>query len=118
DTIEDYRAIMVANDHEDTEMWATEFGWATWGGLPNEAPEEWMIYNTPEQQAEYTLRAFEIGQELPYLGPMFLWNLNFANEDLIEHRNEMVYYSLFIPCLPIRPLYNILRDSSPLETEQ
>lgn len=117
-TIEDYRDIMVANGDEDTDMWATEFGWATWSGLPNEAPEPWMTYNTPEQQAEYTLRAFEIGQELSYMGPMFLWNLNFANEDLIEERNEMVGYSLFIPGLPIRPLYHNLQDSPRFEPEQ
>lgn len=117
-TLEDYRAIMVNNGHSDLQMWATEFGWATWSGLPNEAPDVWMTYNTPEQQAEYTMRAFEIGQELDYVGPMFLWNLNFANGDLIEERNEMVGYSIFVPGLPVRPIYDALRDSPRLEREQ
>jgi polysaccharide biosynthesis protein PslG len=107
-TIEEYRDIMVRNGWEDRQMWATEFGWATWTGIDSEPPEEWMKYNTPEQQAEYTLRAFEIGQSRDYMGPMFLWNLNFANNALLEERNEMVGYSLFVPGLAFRPLYDAL----------
>lgn len=107
-TIEDYRDIMVRNGHSDVQLWSTEFGWASWSGVPVEAPEAWMSYNTPEQQAEYTLRAFEIGQSRDYMGPMFLWNLNFANPTLIQQRNEMVGYSLFIPGLPNRPLFDQL----------
>lgn len=110
-TLEDYRDIMVANGHQNVQMWGTEFGWATWSGLPNEAPDVWMTYNTPEQQADYTLRAFQIAQGLDYVGPMFLWNLNFANETLIEQRNEMVGYSIFVPSLPIRPIYEALQTS-------
>ncbi|MDQ7027623.1 MAG: hypothetical protein Q9P44_18930 [Anaerolineae bacterium] len=107
-TIEEYRDIMARNGWADNQMWSTEFGWATWSGIPSEPPEVWMTYNTPEQQAEYTLRAFEIGQSRDYMGPMFLWNLNFANNTLLEERNEMVGYSLFIPDLPFRPLYDAL----------
>ena len=36
------------------------------------------------------------------------WNLNFANDALLEERNEMVGYSLFIPGIPFRPLYEQL----------
>ena len=107
-TIEDYRDIMVRNGWSDRQMWATEFGWATWSGINSEPPDGWMDYNSPEQQAEYTLRAFEIGQSRDYMGPMFLWNLNFANDTLLEERNEMVGYSLFVPGLPFRPLYDAL----------
>jgi polysaccharide biosynthesis protein PslG len=109
-TIEDYRQIMVGNGHAPLQMWATEFGWASWEGIPTEAPEDWMLYNTPHQQAEYTMRAFQIGQSLDYIGPMFLWNLNFANDDLIEERNEMAAYSLFIPNVAPRPLYEQLAN--------
>jgi len=42
------------------------------------------------------------------MGPMFLWNLNFANNALLEERNEMVGYSLFVPGLAFRPLYDAL----------
>jgi polysaccharide biosynthesis protein PslG len=116
-TLNDYRAIMIQNGFEGVQMWVTEFGWATWQGFPNEAPEPWMVYNTPEQQAEYTLRAFQMGQERMDVGPMILWNLNFANETLIENRNEIAGYSLLAPNLSgqgdpllVRPLYTALRD--------
>ena len=108
--IADYREIVRRNNH-DVAMWTTEFGWATWDGLPTEPPQAWMIYNTPQQQADYTLRAFEIGQESPDLGPMLLWNLNFANPTMVEQRNEIAGYSLLLPgfdtgsSLQERPLY-------------
>lgn len=110
DTLEDYREIMVANGDVNRQLYVTEFGWATWTGVPGEAPDRWMTYNTPQQQADYTLRAFEIGQSLDYVGPMILWNLNFANPTLVEQRSEIVAYSLFVsvPGLPERPLYNLL----------
>lgn len=110
ETIDAYRDIMVANGDTTRQMWATEFGWGTWSGIPNEPPDGWMVYNSLEQQADYTMRAFEIGQSRDYIGPMFLWNLNFANETLIEQRNEMAAYSLFIPNQPIRPLYDRLAN--------
>jgi hypothetical protein len=100
---------MQANGHGDKDIWVTEFGWATWSGIPTSVPDEWMLYNTPEQQREYTLRAFEIAQSLDYVGPMFLWNLNFANDTLVQRSNEMVGYSLLIPNLEPRPLYNALQ---------
>jgi len=113
DTIEDYREIMVNNGHSNVQMWTTEFGWATWEGIPSEAPDEWMTYNTAQEQAEYTIRAFQIGQSRDYMGPMFLWNLNFANATLLAERNEMVGYSLFVPLQGnniTRPLYQMLAD--------
>jgi polysaccharide biosynthesis protein PslG len=109
-TLEDYRATMLRFGQPDVQLWATEFGWATWQGIPNQAPEAWMNYNTPELQAEYTIRAFQIGQSLDYVGPMFLWNMNFANNTLVEERNEMAAYSLFIPNVAVRPLYEQLQN--------
>jgi hypothetical protein len=115
DTLDDYREIMVNNGHNNIQMWATEFGWATWAGLPGEPPEAWMLYNTPETQANYTLRAFEYAQQLDYMGPMILWNLNLAqvHPELIAERDERVAYSLVLPegNPQERPLYWMLFDS-------
>lgn len=96
DTIEDYHDIMQRNGHN-VQMWATEFGWATWEGYPTEPPDTWMTYNTPTDQMNYTLRAFEIAQDLDYMGVMILWNLNFANETIISQRSELAGYSLLFP---------------------
>jgi hypothetical protein len=111
-TIEDYRNIMVNRGHSTVQLWATEFGWATWEGLPGQFPDGdgWMAYNDKWKQANYTIRAIQIGQTLDYMGPMFLWNLNFANEFSISQRIEMAAYSILIPnTLPIeRPWYCML----------
>ncbi len=86
DTIEDYRSIMVANGHGVAKLWATEFGWATFEGMvnaqghrPADPPDTpYFSHITQWQQAEFTLRAFYLAQEHDFLGPMILWNLNFA----------------------------------------
>jgi hypothetical protein len=64
-------------------LWTTEFGWATFEGLrtvdntqpPNPPDQPFFGFINQVQQANYTLRAFQLGQERPYLGPMILWNL-------------------------------------------
>jgi hypothetical protein len=91
DTIYDYRQIMVANNHANGKLWATEFGWSTYDGLhvgshidgPPAMPaaDPWMNRITERQQAEYTIRAFELAQTgdlAAFMGPMVLWNMNFA----------------------------------------
>jgi len=113
ETLNGYRNIMVQNNHAGAQMWVTEFGWATWEGFPNDPPEEWMRYNTALNQAEYTLRALEIGANREDVGLMVLWNLNFANSILIEQRSELAAYSLIAPNLDgddliVRPLFRAL----------
>jgi len=115
--LEEPREIMMRNGHTDAQMWVTEFGWATWEGFDSPRPVDqgWMDYVTPLLQAEYTSRAFEIGQGLDYVGPMILWNLNFANSALIERSDEKAGFSLLLPNrdgLPLqRPFYQYLAAS-------
>jgi hypothetical protein len=70
-----------------------------------------MTYNTAQEQANYTVRALEIGlQERDDIGVMILWNLNFANPFIVEQRSEIAGYSLLNPVIfpQERPLYNAL----------
>jgi len=94
-TVATYKAIADSYGHN-TELWLTEFGWTTWNDLPYDPPEIWMTYLTTSQQVDYTIRAFEIGSALDYVGPMFLWNFNFANDFTLNNRDEMAGYSLVI----------------------
>lgn len=101
------REIMNRNGHTNAQMWVTEFGWAVWDDiralgydLPDPAENyAWMYYTTPEQQVDYTIRALEIGQTRGDVGPMILWNLNFANPLTIANRQEIIAYSLLFPDL-------------------
>ncbi len=56
-------------------MWLTEFGWTT----ANQAKGyEYGRYVSEQQQAQYLVRAFELGKSYPWMGVMFAWNLNFS----------------------------------------
>jgi hypothetical protein len=111
DTIADYRGVMLAAGHN-VDLWAKEFGWATWEGFPGQAPEGYMTYNTPDTQADYTVTAFRIAQALDFMGPMFLWNLNFANPTTVNGGSDMAGYSLVYVdsgnTIVQRPLYDMM----------
>ena len=113
DTLGTYRDIMLAYGDADAQIWVTEFGWPTWDSLPGEPPEPFVGYNDKWQQAAYTLRAFQIGQQLNYVGPMILWNMNFAwLPHLVSSRDERAAYSMLVPLQPQeRPLYWMIYDS-------
>ena len=59
------------------------------------------------------MRAFQIWQQLDYVGPMFLWNMNFAwLPHLVSSRDERTAYSLLVPLQPQeRPLFWMLFDA-------
>lgn len=75
--VEDIRQVMIDTGHADKQMWVTEFGWATANNTPG---YEYGNSTSFEQQAEYIARAFEKGryEYAPWMGAMFLWNLNYA----------------------------------------
>lgn len=80
DTLRDYRALLVQTGYPDLPLWVTEFGWGSYEQMGSGAPAgaEFMDHVSEWQQALYTLRAFALAQEQPAVGPLFLWNLNFA----------------------------------------
>jgi LysM repeat protein len=77
DTLTDYRAIMQQNGDDATQIWVTKFGWGSSedSALPS-ASNIFYTYTDLGEQALYTPRALELGAELGYVGPMFIWNLN------------------------------------------
>jgi hypothetical protein len=80
--IENIRALMVEHGLADRQMWITEYGWAT----PNDTPGyEFGNQISLEKQSEYIQAAIERvyneyrdEQGRPWVGNMFLWNMNFA----------------------------------------
>lgn len=98
--VEYYRTLMVDNDIGDRPIWLTEFGWlrdpaadpwygdpalgSTYGWCNNTTGTEfdgfkWMRV-TEAQQADYVARAFAYADaNWPWMGPMFLWNLDWNN---------------------------------------
>ncbi|HLI50975.1 MAG TPA: hypothetical protein VKU87_04215, partial [Thermomicrobiaceae bacterium] len=58
------------------QIWLTEFGWTT----ANQAPGYgYGAQNTPQDQANYLVRAFQMGKlYYPWMGVMLVWNLNYS----------------------------------------
>ncbi len=116
-TLDDYYAIMQENGDTGRQLWATEFGWGTYAGLtlsdgspaPPPADPPYFQWITEKQQGDYIVRAFEIGQSLPYLGPMFLWNLNYASQDYVDAQDERAAYALLRGGdSPLRPAFQLI----------
>lgn len=95
-TLRDYAGIIAAHG-DNAQMWLTEFGWATWEDYPSEAPDPWMAYNSAQDQMDYTMRAFQIGQARADIGVMILWNLSYAVELTVHERSELAAYSILYP---------------------
>ena len=74
-----YRDVMVQNGDADKKLWFTEFGWAS--GCQAGAEWGYARDNTEDNQANYIVRAYQIGKEHGEIGAMFLWNLNFRTTD-------------------------------------
>jgi hypothetical protein len=66
-----------------------------------------------DQQAEYIVRAYRMGEERQWVERMFLWNLNMA--PIWGEGNPTSAYSLLRPNESYRPAYIALRLAEPLE---
>jgi hypothetical protein len=120
DTLDDYHTIVVQAGDTSHQLWATEFGWGTYEGFTTETgqpappPDDppYIQWLTQDQQANYIIRAFVIGQSLPYLGPMILWNLDFSSQDYIDQRDPRAAYALLRGGVdPLRPAFNLLENA-------
>ncbi|MFQ3536510.1 MAG: hypothetical protein SNJ58_11595 [Aggregatilineales bacterium] len=123
ETLDAYRQIVLRNGHATARLWVTEFGWATYDGLQRSdgAPATadprygWQTFLNQEQQAAYILRAFRLAQSAPYnefVGPMILWNLNFAMiPELVDNSREEAGFSLLNAQGKPRPAFHALRDA-------
>jgi hypothetical protein len=115
DTLEDYHAIMLEYGDTERQLWATEFGWPSTENMGEMDTTGWEYARevSEGQQAEYIVRAYYMGDERPWVGPMFLWNVNLAA--IWGSGNPTSAYSLLRPDGSYRPAYLALRWAEPLE---
>ena len=80
--VEDVRRFMVEEGVGDHQIWITEYGWATKNNTPGYGFGNFVSL---EQQAEYitgaikrTYEKYRYEDDTPWVGVMFLWNMNFA----------------------------------------
>lgn len=80
DTLRDYGDLLTEFGVIEKQLWVTEFGWGSFETFAQAPPAgaEFMNDVTEWQQATYTQRAYALAHDWPQVGPMMLWNLNFA----------------------------------------
>jgi hypothetical protein len=110
DTMVTYRNIMVRYGDARKRIWPTEFGWASVEGLgvPPAKGYEYAADNTEAEQAQFLVRAFQLARSWGWVGPMFVWNLNFG--PVTGPRDEKAAFGLVRPDWSPRPAYFALRD--------
>ncbi|MGC8878359.1 MAG: beta-galactosidase [Anaerolineae bacterium] len=101
-TMEGYRNVMVANGDADKLLWPTEFGWAV--ANPPPPNYEYAADNTYEEQAQWIVSAYQQAQAWGWVGPMFLWNLNYG---VTKPGSEQAAFSILTPSGPT-PAYQAL----------
>ncbi len=109
-TMEGSREIMVRYGDGAKRLWPTEFGWASVEGLGVEpAPGyEYAADNTEAEQAQFIVKAYQMGKSWGWVGPMFLWNLNFG--PLLGAEDEKAAFSILYPDWRPRQAYAALHD--------
>jgi hypothetical protein len=114
DTLSDYHAIMLTYGDTEHRIWVTEFGWPSAEGMEPADTTGWEYARevSEDQQADYVVRAFQMGGEPVWVGPMFLWNLNLAT--IWGPDVPVSAYSLLRPDGSYRPAYVALRLAEPL----
>ncbi|MEM7032043.1 MAG: hypothetical protein AAF629_20990 [Chloroflexota bacterium] len=104
-TMEEYRRVMVQFGDGNKAIWPTEFGWPVWFYHGDER----FIFardNTPEEQAQFIRRAYEISRAWGWVGPMFLWNLDYA---VTSPNTELANFSI-VTRNGLTPAYEALRN--------
>lgn len=110
--LEDVREVIVASGKGDMQVWVTEFGWATANNTPGYEYGNNIDFNT---QAQWIVRAFQIGRHdyAPWVGAMFLWNLNFSIAWDGVHNNpmhEQASFSVLNPDWTPRPAWHAIQS--------
>ena len=103
-TMEGYRNVMVANGDSSKLLWPTEFGWAVSSSPP--ANYEYAGDNTREEQSQWIVGAFQQAKSWGWVGPTFLWNLNYG---ITHPGSEQAVFSILGPEGPT-PAYEALSN--------
>lgn len=91
--VELLRQIMVANGDAAKQVFITESGW-------NDHPR-WTRAVRPAQRIRYTIRAYELAKEWPWLSCLAMWAFRYPWP---EH-NVRDYYTFVTPDLQPKPIY-------------
>jgi uncharacterized protein YraI len=104
-TMEGYRNIANVYGASNKLIWPTEFGWAA-GGAYHPA-YKYADDNSFEEQAAWTVEAYTMMRNWGWVGPAFLWNLNFR---VVADGTEKAQWGIVDSGWGPLPAYNALRS--------
>ena len=102
--LSEYHDVMVQNGDAAKQIWLTEFGYCS-----NATPPpgyDYCRYITEEQQAQFLVQAYNMARQLPYVGSMFKWNLNF--QMAVPQSDEKWGFGIVRSDYSARPAYGAL----------
>ncbi|MCB0067828.1 MAG: SH3 domain-containing protein, partial [Caldilineaceae bacterium] len=102
-TMTGYYNIMNVYGGGNKLVWPTEFGWAA-GGAFNPA-YKYADDNDYQEQAQWTVEAYQMMRNWGWVGPAFLWNLNFR---VIADRTELAQWGIVDSSWNPLPAYTAL----------
>lgn len=107
-----YRNVMARYGDGGKKIWATEFGWASVENMgAGPAPGYgYAAQNSEGDQAQYLVDAFNMARRWGFVGPMFVWNLNFA--PVAGNADEKAAFSIVRNDWAPRPAYERLKAMS------
>ena len=108
--VEQQRAIMIQYGDADKPIWATEFGWMIDPGEEchyyGDWPSRWWQRVSQETQGDYLVRAYDYARtNWPWLGVMFVWNMDFSTAAWNGYCDQLGWYSLLNHDGTPRPAY-------------
>jgi hypothetical protein len=103
-TLNGYYRIMRKYGDVGTRIWPTEFGWAV--SEDARLAYQYARDNTYAEQADWTVHAFEWAKDSGWIGPMFLFNLDYG---LVWAGGEPAYWSLLTTDGPV-PAYDSIAN--------
>jgi hypothetical protein len=105
--IDDLHGVMAANK-DPRPMWLTEYHWASAQG-PVPDGYEWTTHLSEDQAADFLARSVQsIRQSRPWVGAVFVWNLNFRTfQDY--HKSETAIFGMLNEDWSPRKLFEALK---------
>jgi len=104
-TMEGYRNIAVKYGAANKRIWPTEFGWAAGGAF--DPRYGYANDNDFNEQAAWTVEAFQMMKRWGWVGPAILWNLNFR---VVANHTEKAQWGIVDHNWGNLPVFNALRD--------
>ena len=104
-TMEGYRNIAVTYGAANKRIWPTEFGWAAGGAL--DPRYGYANDNSFEEQAAWTVEAYQMMKGWGWVGPAILWNLNFR---VVADGTEKAQWGIVRNDWSPLPIFHALRD--------